>query len=131
MSYKQDLKDVTHGTSLVIWALLLCLIVGGAIWFGWMKYGKKTALDLQREAVKHSIQYTESIQAEVNHLISNYNKVKADISKYKAANEGNKYDDVIRNLNIQKGSIKNQIKDRVSHLPESEVPSNVRLIINS
>lgn len=129
MSYKEDFKDVTHGTSLVIWAIVLCVVVAGAMWFGYMKYLKKEALDLERSAIKHSLQYTESIRAEVNVLVSNYNKVKTDITKYKAANEDGKYDQVIANLRTQLGSIKTQITDRVSHLPREEIPSNVSAII--
>jgi uncharacterized protein HemX len=129
MSFKDDFKDVTHGTSLLIWALVLCLIAGGAIYFGWMKYGKKTALDLERKAVKHSIQYSESIQAEVNVLVANYNKIKTDISKYKAANADGKYNTVIANLETQLGSVKNQIKGRISHLPEDVIPENVSSIV--
>ncbi len=129
MSFKQDFKDVTHGTTLVIWAVVLCIIVGGAIYFGWLKYGKKRALDLNRTAIKHSIQYSESIQAEVNVLMANYDKVVADISKYEAANEGGKYDTVIANLETQMGSIKNQIKSRISHLPKEVIPENVSRVI--
>lgn len=129
MGYGRDLKDVTKFTTLAIWALVICIVVGGAFYFGWLKYGKKASLDLKREAIKHSIQYTESIRAEVNLLITSYNKAKTDYTKYKAANEDGKYDQVIVNLKIQIGSIRNQIKDRISHMPESEIPSNVRLII--
>ncbi len=130
MGYGKDLKDVTHVTTLAIWALVICIVAGGAFYFGWLKYGKKASLDLKREAIKHSIQYTESIRAEVNVLVTSYNKVKTDLTKYKAANEDGKYDQVISNLKIQIGSIKTQIRDRISHMPDEEIPSNVRMIIS-
>ena len=130
MGFGKDFKDVTHVTTLGIWALVICLIAGGAFYFGWLKYGKKASLDLKRQAIKHSIQYTESLRAEVNVLVTSYNKAKTDYTKYKAANEDGKYDQVISNLKIQIRSIRNQIKDRISHMPDSEIPSNVRLIIS-
>lgn len=113
------------------WVLLIVLAVvtSVAIGFGYLKYGKKRALDYDRQAIKHSLQYTESIRSEVNTLVMGYNDLNSSIEEYKVANADGKYDELIGSFKVQQEGIIRQIKHRVKGLPPETLPLEVRHLV--
>lgn len=113
------------------WVLLVVLVVvtGVAIGFGYLKFGKKTALDYDRQAIKHSLQYTEAIRSEVNTLVMGYNDLNSNIEEYKVANADGKYDELISSFKIQQEGIVRQIKHRIKGLPPETLPLKVRHLV--
>lgn len=113
------------------WILLIVLVVitSVAVGFGYLKYGKKRALDYDRQAIKHSLQYTESIRSEVNTLVMGYDDLNSSIEEYKVANADGKYDELIGSFKTQQAGIIRQIKHRVKGLPSETLPSEVRHLV--
>jgi len=113
------------------WVLLVALVVVTAIavGFGWLKFGKKAALDYDRQAIKHSLQYTESIRSEVNTLVMVYNDLNSSIEEYKVANADRKYDKLIDSFKAQQKGIIRQIKHRVRGLPPETLPAEVKHLV--
>lgn len=114
------------------WILLVVLVVITAvvIGFGWLKFGKKVALDYDRQAIKHSLQYTESVRSEVNTLLLEHQDLNSKIEECKAANAGGKYSNVINSYEAQQKGIIRQIRHRVKGLPVEVLPSEVRHLVS-
>ena len=114
------------------WVLLVALVVVTAIivGFGWLKFGKKVALDYDRQAIKHSLQYTESIRSEVNTLVMGYQDLNSSIEEYRAANADGKYDKLIDSFKAQQEGIIRQIKHRVKGLPVDTLPPEVKHLVS-
>lgn len=101
------------------WIFFLALgiatfIAVGYFWLGW---GKKVALDLDRQAIKYSQPYVESVQSELASLKREFDKVGTQIAQYEAENSTGKYNSVLDNLRVQQGSIRAQYNDRLEKLP--------------
>ena len=114
------------------WVLLIVLavITAAAIGFGWLKFGKKTALDYDRQAIKHSLQYTESVRSEVNTLVMEHQDLNSKIEEYKAVNFDGQYNDLLDSYKAQQSGIIRQIKHRVKGLPIETLPPEVRYLVN-
>ena len=122
-------KDGMKITGWYVW-IFIVIVVLGLVWhFGWLKFGKQASLDLERKAIKHSIQYTETIKAELFTLKNNYDLVCTRIAEYTAADPIN-YAKVIESLEIQKSSLANQINRRAAGLEPDALPPELRQLRN-
>lgn len=116
-----------------VWIFLVVIVVAtvAVVGFGWLKFGKKAALDLNRKAIKHSIQYSESVRSEVNNMVRKYRDVQAKIAEYEAANQDGTYDVVINTYKINAASLITQIELRVKGLPPECLTPEVRSLVTA
>lgn len=122
--------EKTEFTKWWILLIVLAVVTSVAIGFGWLKFGKKTAMDYNRQAIKHSLQYTESVRSEVNVLVMEHQDLNSKIEEYKAANTEGKYNNLLSSYEAQQKGIIRQIKHRVKGLPTEVLPSEVRHLVS-
>ena len=124
--YKDDLKAVSKeipGTAWFIfkWGLLALLVLGVLVFIA-QSMGI-ISMDIGREVVQHSRQYTETKTSLLEKLHSDYLQLDAEVAELSAGKDN---DEIISAKRAQQKAITKRIKTEAGRIPSSQLPTSIR-----
>ncbi len=126
--YRDDMNRVAKDSAWTLWRFLPLglLIVVLLTFLGWgLKSAGIIGKDIDREVVQHSRQYTESKQAKLQNLYTEYTNLQTKAAQAEAGGQ----EKVANAVKVQQRAILAQMKREATNIPNSELPSEVHRLI--
>jgi len=127
--YRKDVKEVGKEIPFTLWTffkwILGVMVVLAVLGFIAQSLGI-ISLNIEREKVQHSQQYTETKVTLLEKLHSDWFQLNSEITELKSG-EGN--EEIIDAKKAQQKSIVKRIKTEASRIPNSQIPDEIKTFI--
>lgn len=126
--YRNDAREVIKETNWTIWKIIPTLLLVAVVItvLGWgLKSVGIIGKDIDREVVQHSRQYTESKQASLQNLYTQYVGLQTKVAEAEAIGSTK----VAEAVMAQQMAIIAQMRRKAGNIPSSELPSNIQQLI--
>ena len=126
--YRNEAQEVIKETNWTIWKIIPTLFIVALVItvFGWgLKSAGIIGKDIDREVVQHSRQYTESKQASLQNLYTQYVGLQTKVAEAEAVGSTK----VAEAAMAQQMAIIAQMRREAGNIPSSELPSNIQQLI--
>lgn len=123
--FKEDLREGRWGVMQFILKFVLPILLVLMV-IGWgLQSAGIISMNIERETVQHSRQYTESKQAKMQNLYTQYANLQTEVIDFDA--EGKTEQANARRS--QQKAILAQMRREVTNIPKSQIPEEIRSIL--
>ena len=127
--YRGEARKVIKDSHWTFWKILPLVLVVLAVMvvLGWaLQAAGIIDMNIQREVTQQSQQYTESQQARLQNLYTEY----ASLQTAAATARANNQDEVLQAVEAQQMALIAQMRRITTNIPSSEVPEEVRTLLD-
>lgn len=127
--YRGEARRVIKDSHWTFWKILPLVLVVLAVMvvLGWaLQAAGIIDMNIQREVTQQSQQYTESQQARLQNLYTEYTSLQTAAATARANNQ----DEVLQAVEAQQMALIAQMRRITTNIPSSEVPEEVRTLLD-
>ena len=126
--YRNGMREVKSDVTWTIWKFLPVIALGIIILvvLGWFLQSTGIInMNIEREVIQHSRQYTESKQAMLQNLYTQYSDLQTKVAEAQANGSTN----VAESAQAQQRALLAQMKREATNIPVSQIPDEVKRLI--